>query len=254
MPDDTCWPVDSSCCDDWNTYDGGTQSRAVALAVATLRSLTAYRVGGCPVTVRPCAARCWPSDQGYWTGGMYSPVLYAGTWVNSCGCPADGCSCTALCRAALPPPVGAVGEVKVDGVVLPPTAYTVQEGRYLIRLDGGCWPACQDLTLPDTDADTFSVTYQNSAPVDGLLSYAAGVLACEFAKACTGAACRLPAGVTSVVRQGVAYTVGGGMFPDGSTGIREVDAVVRLWNPQAIRQWAIWSPDTGVNGASAWRT
>ena len=30
------------------------QDRAPGLASATLRRLTGYRVGGCPITVRPC--------------------------------------------------------------------------------------------------------------------------------------------------------------------------------------------------------
>jgi hypothetical protein len=219
--------------------------------VATMRSLTAYRVGGCPITVRPCRARCWPTVEGSWAGPVFTPFIYAGNWVNSCGCNSDHCSCAALCKAALPPPVGPVGEVKVDGAVLPPAAYTVQD-RWLVRTDGGCWPYCQDLTDPDTAPGTFAVTYLRGAPVDALASSAAGVLACEFAKACSGANCRLPSGVTSVVRAGVAYEVGAAAFPSGFTGIREVDAVIRLWNPKGIRPWLIWSPDTGVNGAEAW--
>ena len=71
------------------------------------------------------------------------------------------------------------------------------------------------MTLADTEPDTFSVTYLNGYPVDGLGAYAAGVLAMEFAKACTGGKCRLPAGVTSVARQGVSLQIATGAFPAG---------------------------------------
>jgi hypothetical protein len=38
--------------------------------------------------------------------------------------------------------------------------------------------------------------------------------------------------------------IAGGAFPDGFTGIREVDAYIALYNPKAIRQRAtVWSPD-----------
>src|SRR5262245_23190612 len=60
-----CWPVDHACLgeDWWTTYDQMTRARADALAIQTLRSLTGYRVGGCPITLRPCRRSCWP-DRG----------------------------------------------------------------------------------------------------------------------------------------------------------------------------------------------
>jgi hypothetical protein len=65
----------------------------------------------------------------------------------------------------------------------------------------------------------------------------------EFAKACTGGKCRLPANVTSVSRQGVAYEIAAGTFPEGTTGIREVDAWIGLWNPEGRRQSTqVWWP------------
>jgi hypothetical protein len=69
------------------------------------------------------------------------------------------------------------------------------------------------------------------------------VLAMEYARACSGGKCRLPTGVTSVVRQGVSYTVAAGAFPGGVTGIREVDSFIALWNPDALRQTPkVWYP------------
>ena len=76
-----------------------------------------------------------------------------------------------------------------------------------------------------------------------MAAYAAGVLAMEFAKACTGGKCRLPANVTSISRQGVSYDIAAGAFPSGMTGLREVDSWIGLWNPEARRQaTSVWYP------------
>ena len=91
---------------------------------------------------------------------------------------------------------------------------------------------------------TLGVTY-----VPGLVpgaggQWAAGVLACEFAKACTGAKCRLPSSVTSVARNGVAMEFDNGLFSNGLTGIREVDAYLLSINPHGLRTPSlVWSPD-----------
>jgi hypothetical protein len=70
------------------------------------------------------------------------------------------------------------------------------------------------------------------------------VLTCEFTKACSGGKCRLPTAVTSIARQGVTMEVSSGMFPDGMTGIREVDAFLSSINPNALRiPPKVWSPD-----------
>ena len=60
IPTSGCpWPVDPACLGEkWDELDPEVQERATGLASATLRRLTGYRVGGCPVTVRPCKASC----------------------------------------------------------------------------------------------------------------------------------------------------------------------------------------------------
>lgn len=250
------WPIDTACFDEsWANLDSDIQARSITLASNTLRRLTGYRVGGCPITVRPCKrSGCFPGMASWAYGymadayghfaGYWPHINEAGFWVNSCGCGGD-CSDTVLCEIALPEPVGAVTQVKVNGSVVNPTFYRVDRNR-LVWVDSStcAWPAVQDMGKPDTAADTFSVTYLNSYPVDSLGAYAAGVLAMEFAKACTGGKCRLPTGVTTVARQGVSYDITKGSFPDGFTGIREVDGYIALWNPQGRRQaTTVWSPD-----------
>lgn len=220
------------------------QDRAKALAAQTMRALTAYRVGGCPVTVRPCKRGCVEGSAHWlWTGVTFRPVAWGGQWVNSCGCNST-CSCGPLEEMALPAPVGRVDRVLVDGQPLPVTAYRVDNGNRLVRLDGGLWPVCQNMDKPDTEVGTMSVTYLNAYAVDGLGAYAAGVLACEYAKACAGAKCRLPSGVTDIARRGISMTITTGLFPDGVTGIREVDAYILRWNPNGLRMAPrVWSPD-----------
>lgn len=228
-----CWPVDTSCCDGFDDYDFLIQDRAIMLATRALRSLTAYRVGGCDITVRPCTSPC---VQGTWSGGSWTPMNWAGVWYN-CGC-IGSCLHGALELAA---PVGHVTSIKIDGAAF--TDYAIADRNKLVRTDGERWPAANDLTLPDTETGTWSVTYLNAYEVDALGAYAAGVLACEFAKACSGASCRLPSNVTQVVRQGIAMTILPGTFPDGVTGIREVDTYIRTWNPGRFTvPPAVWSP------------
>jgi hypothetical protein len=235
--------------DEWALLDDSVKERSKALATNTLRRLTGYRVGGCPITVRPCKLDCsnaWAYNYP-WSGfSWFQPWINgAGQWVNACRCKGT-CSCTELCDVELPGPVGEVYEVKVDGEVIDEANYRMFGTRLTwINPDEDCpWPTCQNLALDDTEEGTFSVTYLNGFKVDGLGAYAAGVLTWEYAQACTNGQCRFPASVTAITRSGVSYEITPGAFPDGFTGIREVDAYIALWNPQGIqRSTTVWTPD-----------
>lgn len=243
MADDCEWPIDASCSqDEWDGYPPEVQARAGGLATATLRRLSGFRVGGCPITVRPCVLGCW--DASLYRARAWGPSQLAdGSWVNSCGCTTD-CSCTALCEVRLASPVGPVSWVKVDGAEVPATDYRVDGDRLVWIGSSDCpWPVCQDMTADDSEVGTFAVRYLPGHPPDAMAQYAAGVLALEFAKACTGGKCRLPANVTSVTRQGVSFEVTAGTFMLGVTGLREVDAWIGLWNPHHLRQSSqVWWP------------
>lgn len=239
------WPVDPACfTDEWSAYPEEVRARAVALASSTLSRLTGYRVGNCAVTVRPYVSReaCFVPYSGFAPSGPFIPGMNAnGLWVNNC----SPCRQPDPDEVVLPAPVGRVDAVKVDGVVIAPENYRV-DGNLLVWMGEGSapWPRSQDMSKPDTEVGTFSVTYLNAYPVDSLGAYAAGVLSMEYAKACNGNKCRLPAGVTNVVRQGVSFEVASGAFPGGLTGIREVDAFITLWNPGGLqRPTTVWSPD-----------
>lgn len=272
VPDlpDYCWSADTTCVPDWDAwlippdpeadppvegvplYSDEQKARAIALAGQSLRALTGYRIGGCPIVVRPCSGNCseatwrtYPVEGG---GGStpWFPVNLGGTWLNiGCGCGRD-CGCDGVRQIRLQGPVGVVETVKIDGATLDPSKYRLDPGGILVRTDGQGWPLCQNLSAADTEDGTWSVAYTPGAPVDGLGADACGLLAGEFVKACAGGDCSLPTNVVTVVRQGV--TLGVGAFPEGKTGIRMVDAWLENVNPHGLRSPSIaWSPDLARN-------
>lgn len=269
-PSNLCFPVDWSCdqdfYDDLMAEEGGPAvvARAESFAALSLRMLTGYQLGGCPVVVRPCSPRCVPSSWlvapvpsgdgfGGYVGLGFTPYIANGSWFNGCGCRADDCSCTTLQKVNLPGWVGSVTEVTIDGVLVPPSVYRVDNGTQLIRTDGGSWPSCQDMNVGPDEEGSFTVTYAQGIPVDGNGAYAAGVLAREFALACRGGACSLPPGVVQVARSGITIDLAVGSFPGGMTGNREVDLYVQSMNPYAVRSMAeVFSPDVPRARRTTW--
>jgi hypothetical protein len=240
-----------ACSPDWDTLDPDLQERATALAWATTRLLTGGMVGSCPVTVRPCSASPCNLCMGWY---MYpAPYLLHGVWFNTPPCRGEGCSCQPVPEVLMPGLVARVDAVTVDGVLLDPAEYTLHNQRSLVRTDGGSWPSCQDVTLPDTEVGTFTVTYIPGLEPDPAGLWAVGVLAWEYSKACSpstaGGKCRLPASVVSISRQGVSMDFDNKMFSNGMTGIREVDAWLSSINPYQLRTPPrVWSPDVPQAG------
>lgn len=130
------------------------------------------------------------------------------------------------------PPIVAVLEVKVDGDVVGPDAYRVDNDARLVRIDGHAWPSTQNHRIADTELGTFSVKYQHGvAPPPGGVS-ACIVLARQMALAFSSDAdavklCQLPRRVTTISRQGVSLAVLDPLtlFERGLTGVGAVD----LW-------------------------
>jgi hypothetical protein len=197
------------------------------LATSSLQMLTYYRVGTCPITIRPVpfAAPCGC--------GFYPHMDPDGLWRNSC---LHSAIYAPWSEVDIEGPVGYIQTMKIDGVEI-----DLQDGNW--RLDNGhllVWqglgpspiPVVQDLNLPDTEIGTWSITYSKSYPVlaDGRLAVA--YLAAEFLKACAPKGkCSLPRGVTSVVRNGVSFSIEAGLFPSGLTGIDIVDQYILKWAP-----------------------
>lgn len=252
-----CWPVDETACPDFATFDVAVQDMAKDLAGMTLRMLTAGVVGGCPITIRPCSVPCISRSKAWrWEGGTFVPtVTRLGTWVNiGCGC-GWACGHDSAASVVLPSAwVGEVVSVRVDGVVVDPSKYRVDDGNVLVRTDGQAWPTTQDIAAEDTQAGTFSITYAPGRPVDTLGAYAAGLLACEFAKALTSKPCALPKSATAITRQGVSMTLTPGAFPKGLTGLHVVDAYILSVNPHALKTPpAVISPDLLAPTTTTWR-
>lgn len=252
------WDVSTVCCSDWDTFDPAVQDAAREYATTVMWASTGRRFGLCPVTVRPCGRYTHggtPSLFGF-TFSLYGPggagwypyIGDDGEWRN-CACPTTGCGCRPDCEVYLPAPVNSIIEVVQDGVVVPPASYRVDNNKWLVRTDGECWPTQADLNV-NGGTGFFEVTYVRGEPIPASVLNAAGTLACEYAKACTGAGtCRLPATVQSIARQGISV-----QFLDfdmlvlrGMTGITEVDAIIQAYNPYALKsRLRVWSPEIKV--------
>lgn len=226
------WALNPTC-SGWGEYTAEVQGAAIAHATMILWAATGRRFGLCEVTVRPCGAHTTSSLWGYVSdGATWVPYIdYAGTWRSTPAC--EGGDCAPNSQVWLPGPVAAVVEVVQDGDVVDPSAYQVDDGRWLVRVDGGSWPPAVDLS---TNTDRFEVTYLRGTEPPAALLDAAGVLACEFAKARTDQECRLPARMTSLARQGVqvSFLDTDSLTKRGLTGIPEVDRVIVALNPHGL--------------------
>lgn len=225
----TCvWEPDPACLgDEWDAFTPDVQERALLLATSALQMLTYYRVGSCPITIRPCPTqtpRC---------GCGWNPHIRDGRWYNGC---IHNTRCSVLSEFDIPGPVGYVESMLINGdpVDLWNGDWRLDDGHLLVWQGEGTSPLLdyQDLNRPDTETGTWSITYSKSYPVlaDGRL--AVGKLAMEFAKACKPRGkCSLPRGVRTVTRMGVSFTLEAGLFPNGLTGIDEVDQYILKWAP-----------------------
>lgn len=214
------------------------KARAEMLAWGSIARLSGFRVSTCPVVLRPCRTRCAPEGYmsapvGAWGDG-FSPYIQNGRWYNACGCRRDQCGCGVIRELVLPDmEVSGPVVVKIDGAVLDPSAYRVDNGNRLVRMDGQDWPMCQDMNLPDGEEGTFSISYYVGVGPDDMLNYAAGLLAGEWYKACDGRECRIPDTATRAVRQGISFEIPS--FDQGTSGLREVDNIIAMYNPYHLK-------------------
>lgn len=151
-PDSTDW----SCVgtpEEIAALDPVKKARAEALAWGSIARLSGFRVSTCPVVLRPCRVRCAP--EGYMTapvnawGDSFTPYIENGRWFNACGCRRDQCGCGVIRELILPEQeVSGPVVVTINGAVLDPSAYRVDNGNRLVRQDGQDWPMCQDMNLP----------------------------------------------------------------------------------------------------------
>lgn len=249
------------CCPD--TTDPIIQAQANAIASAIINRLTGFQFGCCEITVRPCKPRtCDPvtlAELIYWDSRAYLqwgapnmgvlsffPTLIGGEVFNiGCGCPMGCCTCEADCEVKLPGPICAVSDVTVDGVVLAPSLWRVMDGNTLIIASDHC-PGCQDYNLAAGAVGTWTVTYTVGTPVPVEVNFAAGLYACEVAKALVNdKSCALPNRVQQVARQGttVLFKDPTALVNAGLTGLDLVDQIIRAVNPNQLTQPPrVWFP------------
>lgn len=234
-------PIELGVCDGWAEVPAARQATALALASSFLWAVTGRQFGVCPVTVRPnqsnrteVAYQSFPVIPGSSAGlGVPGgPFLFDGRWFNA-GC-ASACCGNQACAVVLRGPVASVDEVLVNEEIIPASSYRVDvtNGAWLlVRIDGECWPPCQNFTAEPGELDTFEVSYGQGRPLPVELQTATAMLACEYAKGLTGGPCKLPAKMTRLSRQGVEVELEPPAPDDGRTGIREVDDVIQSLNP-----------------------
>ena len=234
------WPITWPASVDADSLDPNMRALCELYASASMTALTLHRVGGNPVTIMPVSRERVPGHY-VWFSPLPDEyplgIFYPGTVYPSAQDLLTALTVDSVEAIDLPGPVGAVSEVRINGTVLDEAAYRVENGRYLVRVDGGSWPA--------GSGDNFTVTYLNSHPVDAMGAHAAGVMANEWLTLISGnKKCRLPPSVTAVSRQGLTFEVARGMFPDGVTGIPEIDAYLMLFNPFGLKVAPrVYSPD-----------
>lgn len=156
-----------------------------------------------------------------------------------------GCSSTPVVHLGHYP-ITSITEVLIDGSILAPESYRVDDYQWLVRIDGDGWPCCQDLTAPTTDPDTWSVEFTFGQPPPASGEMAAQRLACELARSCNGRPCQLPKRVQQITRQDLSAVLLDPfeMLAAGRTGVYEVDLFLATFNPEGLREEpVVLSPD-----------
>lgn len=253
------WQITPDVCGTgWDDYPDAVKDQAIAFATVIMWAATGRRYNLCPQVVRPFGryeASGWRwAWGGLWGSYGFSGIIWA-DWIYGPGYGGGFWGCTPnapLYQIPLPGPVAQVTQVLLDGDVVDPATYRVDDNQWLVRHgkdpDGNLWtwPCWQDFNEDTTAENTMEVSYLKGSPPPQVALYAAGVLAAEYAKGCTGAACRLPGRMSALTRQGASFT---NVDPDtlldkGFTGVFEVDQVINALNPYGIKARArILSPD-----------
>lgn len=246
--------------DDPERYSDEVLEAAIAFASRIMYLATGRQFSnGCEQTVRPCGCQgCFPYGQDMGWGFILWPGMrrlgYGWDFGFNCGgrCYRQRCSCSTVHEVQLGVrPLAEVTEVRIDGAVLDPSAYRVDDWEWLVRLDGEAWPRCQDITAPDGGPDTWEVDMTWGLPPSAAVVTGTLALAGEVAKACGGDdTCGLPRRqIETIARQGVQITALDPMeFLSGTpprTGVYEADCSIVMENPGGVSGQPVFvNPDT----------
>lgn len=211
----TPWAVPDDVCVEGEAPSDVLLSRWLAVAGSNLFNLTGRQwPGECTTTWYPAADGCAPRPQ--------------------LGLPGQRIEGD---RLRLPGyPVRSIEEVVIEGVMVAPERYRVEDYRTLVLLPGDAvgpdraWPRGGD----------WSVTYVYGASPPPGGREAAAALGYQLALSCSPdtSGCRLPQRVQSITRQGVSMAILDPLtlFPDGMTGLPEVDSWVAAQRLGAARR------------------
>lgn len=237
---------------------------AARFASEILYSLSGRQFSGLARTYCRPVARPEGWDARSWGAGTFSS--YWDSWGGGFSMGYGAASAPALgyhlgahypAEVALNYPVQYIESIKIDGTTIPPDEYRVDDYRLLVRTKPTAgatptarsgWPHWQALWLPDTEEQTFSVTYWYGAAPPQAGVTAAEVFATELALDMVGADNRLPARITTITRQGETAAVTDSLesLQQGWTGIPICDYFIFANNPHRLaRRGSVWSPDTG---------
>lgn len=271
---DACWVepfICDECCSlkiadvDLRLRDMAAQWAANFLYVATGR-----QYGACPKTYRPCREECVPGPN--CCGGYASPFLRSVPWrlpgsldwINiPCNVCVKGCQCSAVSEVYIND-VDQVLNVRIDGQDYDPCGIVaVYDRSRIVRIDGGVWPVCQELSKTDGPGTWFiTVSQGRCVPPGG--EWITGTLMCEFIKACLRRDdCELPRRIQTITRQGVTMGFNDEFENLGMlrTGIWEIDAWIEqarftgaatpsIVSPELVRQTEQTWPRAGVTCGS----
>ena len=242
----------TDCCSLPDTFDPAVDAATLLSAMVAASEVLYFAsgkryAGSCERTVRPCKQdSCGCGYQVLSRGHLVG-------WNGDCWA-GYACGCQALSRVKLAGYATEIVEVKIDGIVVGPGEYRLDENKWLTRMNGSRWPRCQALDLDDTEVGTFSVEYIYGKTPPELGRLAALSLACEVFKSCTpGAECALPTGVTRVTRQGITIErtfLQRDQHGVWRTGIANVDMFLNAVNPAGLsRRGTVWSPSSSARYA-----
>lgn len=191
--------------------DATVKNMILAAATRTLWERSCKQFGLCSIVRARVLPLCihgytWRAGQGYYPTTGYGTLGFG-----------SGCACGGY--QFLPIDLGVAPVVSVDGVwingaVLDPSNYRVDDWRRLVRTDGNTWGPT---TLqPDPGGDnTIEVSWTYGIPVPDDGKMAAALLACKLSKEAAGD-CEPSANATQINREGVTITINP---PKGDTGI-----------------------------------
>lgn len=222
---------------------------AAAAASQLLFDLSGRQFSGlCQKTVRPCRTGCTCGWQVLSRGHIVPPASWQ--WGgDSWYCEGTPCGCDSISTVKLSGyPVREIVQVKIDGAIVDPSEYRLDERRFLVRLNGDLWPSCQNMGVADTEVGSFSVTYTMGQDPPRMGRNAAAQLACEVYKSCANVGdCVLPSAARRITRQGI--TIDANYFardPETGawrTGMPFVDAFLTAVNPHGLRRRpTVWAP------------